>query len=434
MSAQRETAGDYRRYACLGYGAIAVVFGGFGVWAAMAPLDSAAIAQARVAVETDRKPVQHLEGGIVQEILVKEAQHVEEGQVLFRLQPTQALANADLQRKQLDTALAIEARLVAEQDGASRITFPEAVVQRQALPETANAIADQKRQFAERARSLRNQIAILNARIEQSTREIEGRDSKKAALASQLASYATELERVSSLAAKGLYPQNRLLSLERERTRVAGELGTTDSEIARLREAIEEARHQIRQTQQHQLEEVAQQLAEVRGRISDVREKLTIAQDVLTRMEVRAPRRGIVQALKVHAVGAVVRPGDMLAEVVPEGDVLILAARVSPLDIQSVSGGLRAEVRFPAFSSLHPPTIFGQIESISAASVVDETTKEPYYLARVIIDLGTIAPQLSKRLVPGMPADVLISTGERTMLQYLLGPLRDALAKTMRER
>lgn len=434
MSAQRETAGDYRRYACLGYGAIAVVFGGFGLWAAMAPLDSAAIAQARVAVETDRKPVQHLEGGIVQEILVKEAQHVEEGQVLFRLQPTQALANADLQRKQLDAALAIEARLVAEQEGASRIMFPEAVVQRQAVPETTNAIADQKRQFAERARSLRNQIAILNARIEQSTREIEGRDSKKAALASQLASYATELERVSSLAAKGLYPQNRLLSLERERTRVAGELGTTDSEIARLREAIEEARHQIRQTQQHQLEEVAQQLAEVRGRISDVREKLTIAQDVLTRMEVRAPRRGIVQALKVHAVGAVVRPGDMLAEVVPEGDVLILAARVSPLDIQSVSGGLRAEVRFPAFSSLHPPTIFGQIESISAASVVDETTKEPYYLARVIIDLGTIAPQLSKRLVPGMPADVLISTGERTMLQYLLGPLRDALARTMRER
>ena len=434
MTAQRETAGDYRRYASIGYGAIAVVFGGFGLWASMAPLDSAAIAPARVAVETDRKPVQHLEGGIVQEILVKEAQRVEEGQVLFRLQPTQALANADLQRKQLDAALAMEARLVAEQDGAPRITFPEAVLARRAVPETANAMADQKRQFAERARSLKNQTAILTARIEQSTKEIEGRDSRKAALTLQLASYATELERVTALSGRGLYPLNKLLALERERTRVVGELGTTDSEIARLREAIEEARHQIRQTQQHQLEEVAQQLAEVRGRISDVREKVTITQDVLTRMEVRAPRKGIVQALKVHAIGAVVRPGEMLAEVVPEGDILILAARVSPLDIQAVSGGLRAEVRFPAFSTLQPPTIFGQIESISAASVVDETTKEPYYLARVIIDLSTIAPQLSKRLVPGMPADVLISTGERTMLQYLIGPLRDALAKTMRER
>ncbi|MGE0851004.1 MAG: HlyD family efflux transporter periplasmic adaptor subunit [Hyphomicrobiaceae bacterium] len=148
----------------------------------------------------------------------------------------------------------------------------------------------------------------------------------------------------------------------------------------------------------------------------------------------RAPRRGIVQALKVHAIGAVVRPGDILAEVVPLGDGLILAARVSPLDIKSVSGGSKAEVRFPAFSSIQRAAIFGKIESISADSLTDEATREPYYLARVLIDKHTIAPELLQQLVPGMPANLLISTGERTLLQYLLGPLRDALAQTMREK
>ncbi len=434
MTQDSALSGDFTRYARAGYAAIAVVFGGFGIWASFAPLDSAAIAPARVAVESDRKPVQHLEGGIVREILVKEAQRVEEGQILFRLQPIQAQANTDILRKQLDAALALEARLLAERDGAAEIVIPEAIAARSAIRETATAIADQKRQFKERRRSLDNQIDILKAKIEQTSKDLGGRGSQEAALAAQLASYDKEINAVSPLVEKGFYARNKFLALVRERTRVDGELGLNRGDIARLKESLEEVQLQIRQTTQRFLEDVAQQLADARAKLSDLSEKVAMAEDVLTRVEVRAARAGIVQALKVHAVGAVIRAGDTIAEIVPEGDTLIMAARVSPLDIDSVRTGQKAEVRFPAFSSRQTPTILGSVHSISGDSMVDETTKEPYYLAQVIIDRSTLKPELLQRLVPGMPADVLISRGERTMLAYLLDPLRGALAKSMRER
>ena len=355
----------------------------------------------RASEETDRKPVQHLEGGIVQEILVKEAQHVEEGQVLFRLQPTQALANADLQRKQLDASLAIEARLVAEQDGAARITFPEAIVQRQALPETANAMADQRRQFAERARSLRNQIAILNARIEQSTKEIEGRDSRRRRWRRNFPA----MQRSSNASPR--WPPEALT--RRTGCCLWSESGRALPESsARPRARSRGSGKRSRRPGTRSVRRSSTSSRKSRSSWRGPRAHFGRAREADHRTR-RAHADGGAGSAARHRPGAesprrraAVRPGDMLVEVVPEGDVLILAARVSPLDIQSVSGGLRAEVRFPAFSSLHPPTIFGQIESISAASVVDETTKEPHHLARVIIDLGTIAPQLSQ--TPWCPA------------------------------
>jgi HlyD family secretion protein len=433
--ADQEPAGSgHRKFARIGYTAIAVVFGGFGVWATLAPLDSAAIAPGRVAVETNRKPVQHLEGGIVREILVEEAQKVEAGQVLVRLQPVQAQANSDGFKKQLDAALAQEARLLAEQRSEAAVSLPPELIARLSIPETALAVADQQRTFSERRRSLENQVEILKARIEQTERDISGRSHRANALQSQLDSFNIEIGKVSGLADKGFFPRNKLLGLERERSRITGELGLTRDEMARMRETIEEARLQIRAINQNRKEEVAQQLAEVRTKLSDLKEKTTIAEDVLKRIEVRAPRAGIVQALKVHAIGEVVKPGETIAEVIPVEDKLVLEARVSPLDIQSVTGGQRAQVRFPAFSTREAPTVFGRVEKISADSLIDEVTKHPYYSAKVVIDQGTIPPYLAKQLVPGMPADVIITTGERTLLQYLVGPMQDALFKTMRER
>jgi len=434
LSIGGDQSDDFRRYALLGYAAIGIVLGGFGIWAALAPLDSAAIAPARVAVESDRKPVQHLEGGLVREILVREAQRVEEGQVLFRLQPTQAQSSLEILRKQLDAALALEARLLAERERAADIGFPAEVLARSHTPGTATAIADQQRQFTERRRSQTNQVDILKAKIEQTRRDLVGRGTQETALAAQLESFNTEITAVSSLAERGYYPRNKLLALERERNRITGELGMSKGEIARLNETIEEAQLQIQQTTQRHLEEVTQQLFDARARISETREKLGVAEDVLTRIDVRAARTGIIQGIKVHAIGAVIRPGDTFAEIVPVGDNLIMAARVSPLDIESVAVGQRAEVRFPAFSSQRAPTILGNVANISADSMFDEATKESYYLAQVAIDRTTIRPDLLQRLVPGMPADVLISRGERTMLQYLVDPLRNAFARSMRER
>jgi len=424
---------DFREYARFGYVAIAIVFGGFGVWASLAPLDSAAVAPGRVSVESDRKPVQHLEGGIIREILVKEAQRVAEGQVLFRLQPIQAQANSDILRKQLDAALAQEARLVAEREWAPRIAFPEEILARRHVPETAAAMLDQQSQFAERLRSVNSQIEVLKARISQTERDIEGRSLRGASLQSQLKSISDEIANVSTLVQKGYYARNKFAALERERSRLEGEMGLGKGEVARLMETIEESRVQIRLTRERQVEAVVQQLAEVRARISDTREKLGVAQDVLSRVEVKAPKAGIVQAIKVATVGAVVKPGEPIAEVIPVGDQLVLSAKVSPQDIHNVVAGQKADVRFAAFSKQYNG-LPGRLESISADSLMDEATKQPYYNAKVVIDPAHIPQEIAAHLTPGMPADVLINTGERTMLQYLIGPLLNRVAKTMREK
>jgi HlyD family secretion protein len=409
-----------------------VVFGAFGLWAATAPLDSAAIAPAQVAVESDRKPVQHFEGGIVSEIRVREAQSVYEGEVLFRLQPTQAQANRDLLHNQLGASLAQEARLMAERQDATEIDFPDELLARSQMPQAATAMADQRSQFAERMRLRASESGIFRSRIEQTRRDIAGRKARATALETQLASLEAEISAIAPLVTKGFFPRNKMRGLEREKARLEGEIGSSQGEIARQEQAIAETQWQMDQAQQRQQDLVAQQLAEIRVRISDLREKIRVADDVLSRMEVRAPRTGVLQALKVHTIGAVVRPGEVLAEVVPSSDALILAARVSPLNIQDVAAGQTAEVRFPAFRKVS--AIFGQVETVSADSLLDESTRKPFYLARIRIDHSAIPTEIAGSLVPGMPAEALIATGERTILQYLMAPLTDTLARSMRER
>jgi HlyD family secretion protein len=427
-------SGDFRSYARLGYIAVGLVFGAFGGWAAMAPLDSAAHAPARVAVDGDRKPIQHLEGGIVREILVRDAQMVEEGQVLFRLQPTQAQANTEALRKQIDQAMALEARLIAERDGAASVAFPMALTARRHVAEAAQAMSDQQRQFEERRRLNANQVAILKTRIDQTTRDLDGRERRLTALRQQAASFAQELESVTGLSQRGYYPRNKVLGLERERSRVEGEIGSAEGEMAKLREVLIETKLQVEQIDQRLNEEVNRELTDVRGRLGEARERLAIAEDVLYRVDVRSPRRGIVLGLKVQTAGMVVGPGAVLAEVVPADEQMVLSARVSPLDVQSVAIGQRAEIRFPGLSTRQAPTIFGEVRTVSADSLIDDVTREPYFSARVVMDRAQVPEAFLRTIVPGMPADVLITTGERTMLDYLIGPLRDAIGKAMRER
>lgn len=429
-------ASDFRSYARIGYLAIVIVFGGFGVWASYAPLDSAAVAQGKVAVETDRKPVQHLEGGIVDEILVKETERVVEGQVLFRLRPTQAKTSSESVRMQLDAGLAVEARLVAEQSQAPAITFPSELLARASVPETAQTLADQQRAFVERRRSLENQIELQQSKIDQATRDNVGKEARLRISQSQYDSYSTEIGRISELAEKGFYPKNKLLALQREQSRIEAEITAAKTEIALNTARISEARLQLRQISQQRQEQIAETLAGQRGKNADFREKLAAATDVLNRVEVRAPRAGVVQAIKFHAIGAVVKPGDTLAEVIPVADNLILSAKVNPTDINNVAVGQTAEVRFPAFAYRHLPAIFGRVRSVSADSLVDNEsqTHEQYYGATIIIDQKTIPAEIKGSFVPGMPAEVVIITGERTLLQYLIGPFVQRLTKGMREK
>jgi len=432
--------GDHRGYARLGFAAIALVFGGFGIWASFAPLDRAAVAQGQVAVESSNKPVQHLEGGIVREILVHDSQQVKEGDVMFRLQPTNAQANLDILRKQIDAGLAQEARLVAEKTQANQINFPADLLARRNIKETDLAIRVQERVFQENREKLNGDLGILNSQIAQKQADIDGRQRQRESLAAQMASYKAEMTSVYPLVEKGYYARNRYLELQRNEQHVEGDLAIAESDIARLTKGVDEAKLQMQQTRFKFDQDVSNELNDVRGKLSDAREKILIAQDVLTRVDVRAPRSGTVFGVKVHGIGEVVKPGDTLAEIVPLGEGLMITARVSPNDIESVEIGQSAEVRFPNFSTRQASVITGKVVSLSPDTITDpagtggQQQQQPYFTARVMIDYSMVPEEIARKIQPGMQAEVLVSTGERTALAYFIGPLKASFARAFREK
>ncbi len=417
------------------FGAIILLIsvGGFGVWAATAKLDSAVIAPGKVAVESNRKEIQHLQGGIVKEIAVRDAQRVNEGDLLVVLDHTQAKANTDLTRIQYFQALTHEARLMAERDGLDEITFPDMIMQNKDDPAVKTMMTDQERQFGERKESIENRIDIFEAQIAQQEEFIAGTREQIASLDSQIASYDTEIEAVRPAAEKGFYAKNRLAALERERTRIFGQKAESRSSIARTEQSIGEAKIEILQLKQEFVENVVEQLREARLTLADARERHTIASDVYDRVEIRAPQDGIVQNMQVHTLGGVVQAGETIMEIVPVNDDLIINARISPLDIDSVRTGMQAEVRFSSFTGQEIPTIFGSVEWISADILIDEMEREEYYVSKIIVDNDSVPERIASVLTPGMPGDVIIATGERTTLNYLIQPLQNRLVKAFTE-
>jgi membrane fusion protein, type I secretion system len=431
---ERREIPDWRRAAALGYAVIIFTFGILGVWSAVAKLDSAIIAQGLVTVESNRKTVQHFEGGIVREILVHEGQHVMQGDVLFRLDTTQSQANFDNQRAQLDYNLAAEARLVAERDGADTVTFPHELAARGNEPQVARAMADQRNQFAERRASLAGQVSVLQSKLDQYKNEIDGLTAERTASQNQLELIGQELKDLLYLQDKNLVSKSRVLSLEREKSKTEGTIGHTTAEIAKAENNIHETQLQIRQLREKFLEDVAGAILEVRQKASELRQKLTTATDVLKRIEVTAPKSGEVQNLKVFTLGAVLKAGEPLLDVVPERDDLIVQAHVSPLDIDKVATGMHAEIRLPSFHGDLLPIMTGRIASVSRDRMLDEQAKEPYFLAQVLVDDPSIPAFVRGRLTAGMPAEIVLPTGERTVLQYLVGPLQNRMRGALRER
>ena len=359
------SAPQFAGYAAFGYGAVAAVFGAFGLWAAFAPLNAAVVAPATVTVQGASKPVQHLEGGIVREILVHDAEKVAAGQVLLRLDPVQAQANLATLRKQLDVALIQNARFVAERDDAAEIRIDAEIEDRRDVPETLTAIADNRAQLAVYVAARRSEADLADNRREQTEAEIAARKLHLASDEKLLASLQSEIDQIMPLFRKKFVTAPRLRGVERERDRVAGEIEQARAEIGKLDKSRAEGRLLFEQTKQKNHDAAEQQLAETRARISDLRERIAVSADVMTRLDVRAPRAGVVQGLKVHAEGAVIRAGDVIAEIVPLGDGLVLSARVSPANIQDVAVGQRAEVRLSTFGK-SLPAIYGHVLTIGA--------------------------------------------------------------------
>ena len=423
---------DWKRPAAAGYALIIFTFVVLGGWSAVAKLDSAVTAPGVVAEGSGRKSVQHFEGGIVKEILVREGEHVTAGQVLFRLDPTQAQSSFDLLQNQMDALLAEEARLIAERDRSATITWPDELNSRKDQPNVKQAIADQLKQFADRQSSLHGQIEVIQSKIGQLRTAIEGMRVERNATDQQLRTVKDELTDLEYLLAEKLVQKSRVLALQREKSRLEGLIGRSMTDEAKAEKEIDEAGLQIQQLQNRVNEEVAHSIVDVRQKISDTREKLHVAQHVFQRVDMTAPVTGTVQDLKVFTVGGVIRPGEVLLQIIPEHDPLIIQAHVAPHDMDRMWAGMRAEVRFSSFKSSLLPIISGRVESVSRDRLVDETNRQPYFLAQVIVD--DIPEELRDRIVAGMPADLVFPTGERTVLNYLVRPLQDRLHSAFRER
>jgi HlyD family type I secretion membrane fusion protein len=420
--------------AIFGLATIGAVFLGLGTWAAFARLDSAVIAPGIITVETNRKTVQHLEGGIVDEIFVRDTQIVAAGDVLLRLRPVQAEASQETQANALDAALALEARLTSEQEARSSIAFPAELAARASRPMTRRVMDDQLRQFDERRQSLANQIGILRNRIEQMQSQVAGHGANLASTEQSLASLRAEYQRIQPLAAAGRFPVNRAAEMDRRIAETNGRLGQLVADIARTRQTIAETELQIVQTETKFKEEIAQSIREVRMQVAEVREKLRVTKDILARIDVRAPADGMIQNLKVHTIGGVVRAGEPILEIAPASDLFNIQVKVAPLDINHVTKGQDAEVRFPGFKDRTIPLIVGKVRERYLDSTRDEQTREPYFLAIVEVREAALPAQLRGKLTAGMPAEVMIATGERTALDYFVGPLLNQIRSAGREK
>ena len=430
-----------RKLVFAGTAVMTVFLGGFGGWSAFAPLQSAAMAPGIVAVETYRKTVQHLEGGIISQILVKDGDYVTEGQTLVRLDDTKARTVHSAVEGQLWDAYARQARLKAERDGLDAIAFPEPLLTRaQTEPAVAQVVNGQRAIFDARHTLLASKVAAIRERIQQANEEIRGFRAQDGAAQKKLALIHDELSGVQQLFDKGLERKSRLLQLEREQEDILGNRGQFAARMAQAQATISESEVNILTLKSDSANEVVQQLRDTEEKIHGFEEQLQAASDVLERVEVRAPEAGIVTDLRMHTPGGVVKPGDALLDLVPQADKMIIQAHVRPEDMDLVRPGLPALVQLLAYKQRRTPPLDGKVIYVSADRLVDEHTPagmtpgQPYFLAKIAIDEDAITRLPDVGLVPGMPAEAMIKTGKTTVALYALAPILDSFHKAFREK
>jgi HlyD family secretion protein len=412
------------------FGVVAVFVIGFGFWATFAPLESAAIAGGAVEAESSRKTIQHLEGGIVGRILVRDGDEVVAGQPLILLDDTRAKASVRVLQGQLWETQAQEARLQAERDMAQNIKFPPLPG---SDPEAAEVIAGQIKIFNTRRKFHLSQIEVIQRRKAQTEREITALGFQRDAAVKRAAIIKKELATVGSMVAKGLQTRQRLLQLQREEAENDGRLGDTLAQISRAEQEIGESQAMILKLESDRQTEIAQSLRDTQAQIYELLERIQAANDVLSRTAVRAPEAGTITDLRIHTPGGVVVAGEPLMDLVPRQDRLIVLAQVKPEDIDLVRPGLEAHVRLLAYKHRRVPPVDGFVTYVSADRLIDKETEQSYYLARVRVDDASLRELPNVQMMPGMPAEVLIRTGEFTVAYYMLRPLLESFNRAFRE-
>jgi membrane fusion protein, epimerase transport system len=413
---------------------IALFFGVFGGWAVFAPLNAAVVGDAVIKVEGNRKSIQHLNGGTVSEILVREGDRVEAGDAVLRLDDTVVRADVDLLTQQLLTLLATEARMRAEFERGDSIEFPSELINAENQSVALAAMTNQRAEFDSRRRALTGKEEMLRQRVVQYEERITGLRAKTASLSVQRDSVASEHETLAALLEQGLTTRTRVLELERRQSALAAEISTAEADIAALGSAIIEAGQEIEQFGRDQNAELSAELRDIRSKLLDLEPRLRAARLALDAAEVRSPYSGKVVDLAVFSVGAVIGRGERLMDIVPEDSSLVVEARIRVEDIADIAPGMGAEVHFTSYKQRITPLIRGTVVEISADRLTDERTQIPYYVAQVDVDQTELAASPEIELYPGMPAVVMITTEERSALDYVIGPLFASFDRSFRER
>ncbi len=424
---------DTRKIIIAGTTLILIAFGGLGGWAALAPLSSAAIAPGAIRVAGERQSVQHLEGGIIEEILISEDAHVDKNEVLLRIENPKASANLDSLKSRLVALAATAARLVAERDGAEQITYGESLTQAADSDERKNILAGEQGVFQTRLLALHGQKNILNERVQQYEDEIRGLHAQEDATQAQLGYVREELEAATVIYEKGMYDKPRYLSIKRAAAKLDGQVGEYESRIAQAKQKIGETRLQIIDLDNRRISEAATRLQAINQEILRIQEGVEAAEDIVHRLDVRAPESGTVVGLEFHTLGGVIPPGAHILDIVPDDAALVVEAQVRAQDIDVVTPGLPCEVQLTAYSARYTARVRGTVVQVSADSFVDPVTFRSYYKTLVEIDPQALSELEDVRLYPGMPAEVFIQTGQRTALQYLIAPIEMAIQRAWRE-
>jgi HlyD family secretion protein len=422
-----------RRYTIAGIVVVAVLTFGVGVWATTTEISGALIAPGTVVVDSNVKKVQHLSGGVVGELLVRDGDHVKGGDLLVRLDDTVTKANLAIVTKTLTELYARKARLSAERDGSDAIRFPDELTQQANVPEIAQVLAAEDKLFDLRRSARAGQKSQLQERIKQANEEIVGFSAQKIAKDKEIDFINNELTGVRELFQKNLVPITRLSQLEREGTRLGGERGQLTASMAQAKGKIAELQLQIIQVDQDLSSEVAKEMREIDAKIGEFVERKVSAQDQLKRTDIRAPQNGTVFQSTVHTVGGVIPAGEPIMMIVPDADRLTVEAKVNPQDIDKVQFGQTAALRFSAFDMRTTPEIFGTVSQVSADISTDQRTNQSYYTIRVALPPEQIARLGAVKLVPGMPVEAFVKTGDRTVMSYLMKPLADQINRAFRE-
>jgi HlyD family secretion protein len=412
---------------------VAMLCAFFG-WSLYARLDSASLSQGTLVVDSHRKTVQHLEGGILRELLVREGEVVKSGQTVALLDTTQADSQLGQITSQLVAAQARIARLRAEQEGSLVLEFPSELTAQRNDPVVVETISTQQKLFQARWRAYESSEAVLQKRIDQLQEEIASNQSQLTAVTRRLALMEEERANVAQLLEKGFERRPRLLELDRNVADLKGRQGELRGAIARSKQAIGGAQLEIVNLGDTRLAEIAKELQEARAQEADLNDRIRAARDVRQRREVVSPQDGVVTDIRLVTPGGVIGPGQPLMDIVPVDDELIVETRVQPKDIDSVRGGLPARVRLTSYTRTLAPTVEATITYVAADMMTDQRTGDHYFTARARLSRESLAEWPEVRLYPGMPAEVMIVTGERRAIDYLVSPLFDRMRRAFHEK